>query len=238
VARAFTDADLIQSNAGVSASSASITVTLPSGTTEGNTVLVLLRGFTFLALGDIWDISVAESTIPALQILTRADVPAGESSWTINLSNVGNSIWAWRVEEWANIGFVPLVSTSTGSDLAPTATTLSTGNTGAFTGEPFVMAVALFSMYKGSADGQPWPSVTGVTNGFTITDTIDNGDGTTATGVRLVVARYYGTAAQDGPLETTATFSGTLTNVNTQAVLAVFRAAESTDAAPPVVISA
>jgi hypothetical protein len=38
MARAFTDADLIQHNSGSSVATASVTVSLPNPTTEGNTV--------------------------------------------------------------------------------------------------------------------------------------------------------------------------------------------------------
>jgi hypothetical protein len=241
MARAFAAADLIQFATGTAGTgtvgAATATITLPSPTTEGNTVLILLRNLSFTALADQWDMSVTENTIPALSILSRVGVPAGESSWTLALSTAGSSAWVWRVEEWQNIAYLPVVSASTAGGLAPAPATLSTGNTSSFTGEEYVMAVALFSFFKSPDDNAVWPTIGGYTNGFTSVDVIDNGDGTGLSDQRLAVARYYGTSGQNGPLETTATFTGTRTAVNSQAALAVFRAAEVVTVDAPVVLS-
>lgn len=235
MARAFTDADLIQSNSGSSASSASVTVSLPNPTTDGNTVVLHFRCFSSSALGDIWQLSVAENSIPSLQIMTRVGVLGGENSWTIVLNPAappasgGNSIWLWRAEEWANIGYLPVVSTASAADLSPTASPFSTGSTASFTGEPFVLAFALVSFYKAVGDSQPWPTISALTNGFQVIEYVDFGDGTEAPGSgllggRLAVCRMYGTENLDGPVTTSATLSGALTNINTQGVVAVFRA--------------
>jgi hypothetical protein len=246
MARAFADADLIQHNSGSSVATASVTVSLPNPTTEGNTVVVHFRCFSSSVLGDVWDKSVLESTIPALQIMTRTDVTGGENSWTVSLNpaappaSPGNSIWIWRAEEWANIGYLPVVSTASAADLSPTASPFSTGSTSSFTGEPAWVAFALISFYKATADSQPWPTITALTNGFTLDEYVDFGDGTEASGSgllggRLAVCHLYGTGV-DGPVTTSATLSGTLTNINTQGVIAVYRAADTADQPAPVVM--
>jgi hypothetical protein len=242
MARAFTDADLIQHDSGTSVSTASVTVSLPNPTTEGNTVLMHLRCFSFAALPDQWDRTVGESAIPALQILTRTDVVGGENSWTLTLSPIappssaGNSIWLWRVEEWANIGYLPVVSTGSAADLSPAASPFSTGSTGSFTGEPNWLAFAVISFYKAVADSQLWPTVTALTNGFVLDEYVDFGDGTGAAGTtRLAVCHLYGSG--DGPITTSATLSGTLTNINAQGVIAVYRAADTVDIPGPTTMS-
>lgn len=247
MAREFTDADLIQSNSGSSASTASVTVSLPNPTTEGTIVVVHLRCFSSSALGDVWDLSVAENSIPSLQIMTRSDVVGGENSWTLVLNPAappasgGNSIWLWQAEEWANVGYLPVVSTAAAADLSPTASPFSTGSTAAFTGEPFVLAFALVAFYKAVGDSQPWPTITALTGGFSLVGYVDFGDGTEAPGSgllggRLAVCRMYGTAL-DGPVSTSATLSGALTNINTQGVVAVLRAADTVETAAPVVLT-
>lgn len=247
MARAFTDADLIQSATGsLPGSTVTCTVTLPSSTTEGSAVLIHLRNFTASPLQDQWSTAATETTIPALSVLYRIDVVGGEQSWDLILNpasppaSAGSSFWLYRVEEWANIASLPVVSNSAAADLSPTAATLSTGNTSSFTGEPYVIAFALFSFYKAVADSQVWPTISGLTNGFAVVDTIDFGNGTETTGSgnlggRLIVTRLYGTADMVGPVETTATFSGALTNINTQTVLAVFRAQDTVLVDPPTV---
>jgi hypothetical protein len=250
VARGFTDADLIQFNTGsLPGTTVTATVALPAPTVEGSTVLIHLRNFTASPLQDLWSTAVAENSIPALSVLYRADVAAGEQSWDLILNpssppaSAGSSFWLFRVEEWANIASLPLVSSSAAADLSPAASTLSTGSTSSFTGEEYVIAFALFSFYKAVADSQVWPTITGLTNGFSVVDTIDFGNGTETTGSgnlggRLIVTRAYGTQNQDGPVETTATFSGALTNINAQAALAVLRAADVTVMPAPVILVA
>jgi hypothetical protein len=111
-------------------------------------------------LGDVWDKSVLESTIPALQVMTRTNVIGGENSWTVSLNpaappaSPGNSIWIWRAEEWANIDYLPVVSTASAADLSPTASPFSTGSTSSFTGEPFVGGVRGDQLLQGGR-GQP-----------------------------------------------------------------------------------
>lgn len=240
MAHAFSDADLIQSNSGAFAgTTVTATISLPNPTIEGNTVIVHLRNFTTLALQDQWQMTVSEQTIPALQILTRSDVVGGENSWNLILNpsappaSAGSTFWLWRAEEWTNISYLPVVSTVGAADLSPTVSPFTPGSTASFTGESYILAFANISFYKAVADSQPWPTITSLTNGFQVIEYIDFGDGTEASGGgllggRLAVCRFYGTADLDGPLTTTATFSGALTNINTQGVLAVYRAADET----------
>jgi hypothetical protein len=163
-------------------------VSLPNPTVEGNTVIVHLRNYTTPALQDQWQRTVAEQTIPALQILTRPDVIGGENSWDLILNpsappaSAGSTFWLWRAEEWANVDYLPVVSTGSAADLSPTASPFAAGTTASFTGEPYWLAFALISFYKAVADSQPWPTISALTNGFQLIQYIDFGDGTEATG--------------------------------------------------------
>jgi hypothetical protein len=246
MSRDFTDADLIQHNSGaLPGTTTTATVSLTNPTVEGNTVIVHLRNYTTVAYQDQWQLTVAEQTIPALQILTRPDVVGGENSWDLILNqasppaSAGSTFWLWRAEEWANIDFLPVVSTGSAADLSPTTSPFAAGNTAAFTGESSWLAFALISFYKAVADSQPWPTISALTNGFVVDEYIDYGNGTEATGSgllggRLAVCHVYGNG--DGPVTTSATLSGTISGVNTQGVVAVYRAMSAVTASSPAIV--
>lgn len=225
----FSAADLLQSATGTAGASGigngvtSATVTLPAGTTEGSTVVVVMRSYGDTAIGQGWERGVTGGSLPGMAIFYRPDIPVGETSWVFNAAAGGQQIWAWKVEEWTNIEFAPLATSAFHEDLAA-ASTLASGNTGSVT-DQFVLAVGGFSVNKNSSDANNLPTISGYTGGFVETDQIANGPGTTAGDLHLAVARYYGADSETGPFSCTVDLTGSLTSVSAHAAIAVFRAA-------------
>ena len=224
--RAFSDGDLVQSNGGAAFAVISQDLTVPAGTAEGNTGIIVAGVQSLIITPEQWDVA-AISNSQLLQVLCRADLPAGESSWT--LTGQANESWAWTVGEWANVASAPVETTAVAS-IASAPASLSTGSTGAFSTQ-FVMGIAAFCVQ--SAGGPVWAAVS-YDNGFTETDSQQTGDGTTLGDVLLKVARRYGTDSDTGPWSCTATFTGSMASKSVDAMLAVFRAQET--ALPPLVL--
>jgi hypothetical protein len=221
--RGFSDADLIQSNGGAAALVSSQTLTVPSGSAEGNSGIIVVGVQVPVTTPDQWHIAASPSG-GLLQVLCRADLPAGESSWTLDGLTAGG--WAWTVAEWANIAFAPIESAVAAAG-AGGVSSLSTGSTGTFATE-WVMGIAAFCLQ--TSGGAVWPSVS-YDNGFTETDSQQSGDGTNAGDVLLKVARRYGTDSETGPWSCTATFTGSMASKTPHAALVVFRAEDTAD--PP-----
>ena len=103
------------------------------------------------------------------------------------------------------------------------ATSVSVGTTGAFD-SLYTLGIAFAQI--SSTGGSGWPT-TAWSNGFTQTDAVAIGAGSGASDLQLLVARRYGTPdpADDGPWETTVTFTGSMTaKTVTAAGMAVLRA--------------
>lgn len=229
--RAFSDADLIQGKDGTAGTSGAGVVdtallTLDSPTTEGSTLLVVMKTSALTPdTGQGWDQNVAETTALGLMVYSRADVPAGETSWTWT-STAAAQVWTWRIEEWANVAWVPL-ETSAAHYEGANPTAWATGNSGAIATQ-YVMGIAGFTLMRGTAGAGGFAAITSPQIGghaATPVTTIDDGDGTASGDIRLAVARYYGTENDVGPWSATATASGATTNYSGQSILAVYRAA-------------
>jgi hypothetical protein len=227
--RPFSDADLIQANAGTAAPASSASVTVPSVTTEGNAGIICMFAGTIVNSPAQWDIVASGSVL--LAIMCRGDLPAGESSWPF--SSAGSTNWAWTAGEWANVASAPLQSSAPGNFLTG-ATSISTGSTGSFDAE-YVMGIAAFGIIS-SGGGSAWPSIS-YSGGFTETDTLQVGTGTTSVDLYLAVARQYGTDGDTGPWSCTATFTGSMASKTAYAALAVFRAEDTADPPMPVMTS-
>ncbi|HYN95404.1 MAG TPA: hypothetical protein VES42_16270 [Pilimelia sp.] len=90
---------LIQTNGGAF-NAGSGAVTLPSGTTAGNTILIFVGTEAVTAntpTGFKSDGPTNTSSNARAYVFRRSNVPAGETSWTLNLSGSGHA--AWRVVE-------------------------------------------------------------------------------------------------------------------------------------------
>jgi hypothetical protein len=226
--RPFSDDDLIQSNTGTATLVSSASVTIPSGTTEGNTGITCMFAGTAVNPPAQWDIVASASIF--LAIMCRGGLPAGESSWPF--STPGNTNWTWTAGEWANAAPAPLQSPAPGN-FANAPASISAGSTGTFDAQ-YVMGIAVFGII--GAGGSAWPSIS-YSGGFTQTDTAQVGTGTASGDLYLAVARQYGTDGDTGPWSCTATFTGSMTSKTAYAALAVFRAEETADPPMPVMTS-
>jgi hypothetical protein len=231
--RGFSGDDLAQANTGTAAVVTSTSVTVPNGTAEGNAGIICLLAQAIIAAPSQWDLVANPSPGFGIAIMCRSDLPAGETSWPFSTA-AGACNWAWTAGEWSNTAPAPLESLAPGGFSSAPASQ-STGSTGTFSAQ-YVMGVAAFGIIAGSAGGPAWPSVA-FSGGFTLTDTVQVGDGTGAADLYLAVARQYGADSDTGPWSCTATFTGSMTGKTAYAELAVFRAEETADPPMPVMTS-
>lgn len=229
--RAFTAADVVQGATATPGAFDIVTVSLPAATTELNSGLLVMGAQTDISPPRQWhSLSRAGFTTGShqLAIMIRPDLLGGEQSWDFQTSSAdpvnpgGVAFWCWRVEEWTNLAFTPCVGTSSTFNSTPSLASISTGTTVAWDASLYVVGIAAVLML-GNAGGAAWPDAT-FSNGFDVTQVIDEGIGDVGDDLRLWVARRYGTAGETGGWETTATFSGTVTGKTPMAALAVFRA--------------
>lgn len=224
MARAFTDADLIQSPPAATSVADNITAALPNPTVEGNCGLIILKTSTVIGPPLEWD-SLYEDGAGRLAVMYRADVVGGESSWAFTF-DAGALEWVWKVEEWANIawkGPEGIAKTNSGT---PGSASIATGNTDrAFTAE-YVVGFLAVGLFKIVADTVTFPAMSSFSDSFVQADELASGDGTTVGDCKLWVARRYGTQNDTGPWSCTATFAGPTTNMIAQAVLVVLGAME------------
>ena len=227
--RPFSDDDQVQANAGSATFVTSQALTVPAGTSEGNNGIIVAGVQLPIISPAQWHPTVA---LPSglLQVLCRADLPAGESSWT--LAAVTNCNWAWTAAEWANGSSAPVEATTTATGTTGLSS-LSTGTTATFTTQ-YVMGIAAFLMT--SSGGAAWPSFS-YDNSFTETDSQQSGDGTANGDLLLKVTRRYGTDSEAGPWSCTATFTGSTATKIPFAALVVFRAGDTADPPLPVTTS-
>lgn len=229
----FTDSHVVQSNTGSPGASSSINVTLPAGTTEGNTAIIVMGAQTLINSPTQWDLVITAGTGgPTLAIMCRADIPAGESSWPFTPISGGPN-WTWTSAEWMNISNAPIETTATSGSGVSAPSSISTGTTGSFTSQ-YVMGIAAVQLL--STGGSAWPTVSW-SSGFTETDVVEVGDGTINGHIQLRVARLYGTDSEVGPWSTTATFTGSMTSKTVCACLAVFSAAPGVTVPGPTVMA-
>jgi hypothetical protein len=225
--RAFTDADEVQSNSGTTLSASTQDMTLPAAVAEGDTGLVVVYTAGVMTSPEDWD-PIITDPLHLFSMFLRAGCTGGETSWTFGSSG---GAWAWLIGEWSNMSSVPVLSVGAASG-STGDTSLSTGSSGT-SDTQFVMAVAAFALTQGGAGGSVWPSVS-YGSGFTETDSVQVGDGTTSGDALVKVARLYGADSDTGPWSCTATFTGTLTGKTPSALLGVFRAEETM--LPPLVL--
>jgi hypothetical protein len=223
--RAFTAADVIQSNPGTVTLTSPISVTVPNPTVEGNAGLVVMTAQTLISPPDQWSVAADAGTGGvSVAVMLRPDLPDGESSWPF-AALAGSPNWCWLAEEWTNIASAPIQS-SAGADGAGADASLGTGNTSSPFDTQFLMGLAALQI--SSSGGSAWPTVAW-SNGFVETDMVSIGAGSANGDLQLRVARYYGTDSEAGPWSTTATFTGSMTSKTPHICLAVLRAEDSID---------
>lgn len=225
--RSFADSDIVagSANSGTVVLSASpITVSLGGPTTEHNAGIIVMACQTVIAPPEQWDnIAPGGFSAPASPqagVLIRSDIPAGESSWTFSPVSGGPS-WVWLAQEWTNVSFTPIAASPASNTGALAATAVSTGSTGAFD-SLYVLGIAYEQI--SSTGGSTWPTAAW-SNGFVETDVVSVGTGSGTSDLQLRVARRYGTPADSGPWETTATFTGSMASKTVSAAgMAIIRA--------------
>jgi hypothetical protein len=218
--------NIIQHNAGntgLSAGDATVVVSLPGGTTEGNTVIVNIAHWAGANTGITtpagWK-KAADDGLSTMYQFYRADVPAGESSWGFSPSN-GATVAAWSVVEVSGIDpETPLdVSAGNGSMVHPQPTGTAANPTAravvavaAWGAHVFQHAASAFSGYP---DGwteldQSWtPRGEGFTNAgiahaFTTSDTYPPG------GAFSAAAEWVGTSTEVRPSGVIGTYRDTV----------------------------
>lgn len=228
MARSFGDFDVVHSNAAALGPVADPGVALLAGdtTTEGNAGIIVIGAITQLAPPEQWHTAASSGAAVGsaqLAVLCRPDIPAGESSWTFEVSGGSASWWAWIVEEWTNVSFaVQLASAQTLTVVTPAS--ISSGTTDTFDAL-YAMAIAAVFVTGGGTGAGAWSPVTW-SNGFTETGVQTFGTGSASTqDLQMRVARKYLAAGETGPVETTCTFTdGTQTGKTAWACVAVLRA--------------
>jgi hypothetical protein len=226
--RAFTAADVVQSNSGnIPIASAVIDpgVGLTSPAAEGNSgIAVVYAGGSGGDPPEQWDM-VADGGQAALWVVgigCRVCLAASEQDWEFRAFGGLATSWAWVAEEWTNISFAPLLGTA-GVDTAANPASMTLGPTASWDATDYAVGIAAVLISNGTAGGSVWPSVSW-SDGFVETDVLTQGTGAAVADHQLRIARRYGTDAETGAWQTTATFTGAMTNKSGFGALAVFRA--------------
>lgn len=212
----LSDANVIQENSNTTTGTSHV-VTLGSGTTAGNTVLIYAfpSGFSAVPSGFVTDAGGGGGLVG---VYRKSDVAAAETSWTF--STASSIDISWYVKEVSNLDTEPLDVTSVGSNGSlVNGSTLSTGTTAQNAGLSVMVDVIFGS--GGTGGTRAW---SGYTNGFTeVADVSGTNNG-------IAVATKY----QDG---TTTTFESTATLASSAGMsgvarLVAYRAADAPLAAP------
>jgi hypothetical protein len=206
--------NFVQENTGTTASGTSHVVTLPSGTTAGNTVMVFFNANIQPSLAEFAAVKVSGR----LSAQVKSEVTAAESSWTFTTG--GSVTTAWYAVELSNIdAVVPLDASASGSGSIGDGGTLSTGTTGLNAG----LSTVAFAVFGGAHTvATSWA---GYTNGFEeVADVAAGASG------GLAAARKF-TEGTTGTFESTATLT-TSASATTYSMMVVFRAADSPIVAP------
>jgi hypothetical protein len=230
--RAFTSGDVVQGADGQPGALDVVTVSLTNPGIEFNAGVLVMGAQADISPPRQWH-AVARSGFVvgnySMGVFCRPDLLAGEQSWDFQTHssdpvNPGAAaFWLWRVEEWTNVSFTADLGAAATFNATPSLSSISTGTTGTWDSTEYAVGIAAVLML-GNAGGAVFPTVSSWTNGFTETQMLSDGDGSSGDDIRLWVARKYGTAGDTGAWETTATFSGTVTGKTPMACLGVLRA--------------
>jgi len=222
--------NIIQENSGgSSAAAATIVPTLPVGTTAGNTLLVVLNGFTFSSTapsGFVLDLEIQRDlgASQRIQFWRKSNIGAGETSWTFTPTTSDNS--AWYVAEVEGVDpYGPLDATAwvvgSGTVMANGAT-VSTGTSGQ---NRSLVTMALAAHATHQATGPDLGSWSGQTNGFEeVLEVASTAAGTSNYGIavsRMFVSGFTQT------FECTGTWAAGGTAVRGYAGAVVYRAVDS-----------
>jgi hypothetical protein len=215
--------NFVQENSGViSTPGTSCVVSVPSGTTDGNTVLIVLKS----SMGPTAPAGFAEDKAVGsfLRVYRKSEVAAGETSWTFTTAS--NSLFDWYVAEVSGIGLVEPLDASASTVAAPAANggTVTSG-TAPLNASLNTVVLAAFGSASIAGDTHSW---SGYTNGFD--EVVDIGP-SPVSGFQLAVARKFVTGQTD-QFECTATFATSGSTTSADTLLVAYRAADSPIAAP------
>jgi hypothetical protein len=207
----------------------SINVTLPSGTTAGNTVEIIVTFMSALTppAGMLLDKSAGGV---AVAVYRKPDVTAGEgiagsTPYTFTFSNPGptNQMFSWLIREISDLDLIdPLdASAHAGPDSKSNGQTMSTGTTPLNAG----LSVEVLAAFAHANTDSTW---SGYTNNF---EELADTPYASGSGYQLAVARKF-VDGMTGQYETTATLATAEAADQTYALIVAYRAADSPIAAP------
>jgi hypothetical protein len=216
----LSDVNVIQESTGfTTTTSTSVSVTLPLGTTAGNTVVVIITGG-LEAVGPAG--FVTDRAVGTVIASHKSEVTAGESSWTFTTATA--TLFSWYVCEMTNIEPAVAVDASAGS-----TGLVSNGNTATLPTTPLTAALdtVVFGVVSATVTAGDVQSWSGWTDNFA--EVADISDPNTAR--TLAVARRFVTG-QTGQFNTTAVFATSGSPASVDAITIAYAAADSVIVAP------
>jgi hypothetical protein len=223
---------ILQSDVGAAASAASINVTLPAGTADGSSVIVVLSAANsagssgLAAAGFVIDYD-GGALGGARDIICRKPVTtAGETTWTFTVT-ISAQAWSWCVLEVEGLDQIQPYEGAAGSSATPTAAgatvTVSSPTANASNGMD-TLAVCLFANKSASTSGAgSWDAAT-VTGGFDV-----QGQAQLTNAYGLMVATRVSGGATLGPFATSAAYTAPAGTANDfpSAHIFIYRSADS-----------
>jgi hypothetical protein len=228
---------ILQENSGGTVAAGSVTVSLPSGTTAGSTLLAFVAmSSQSILMGTLpsgwvkdYEHGTSDTVTATVYRKPASAVAAGETSWTFPASS-GTYNWSWYVCEVAGLDADDPLDASASNYVSTTVTAAvarSTGTTGANSGTD---TVVFGCWYERGASATTAPGTwSGYTNGFIEVVQQTSGTGGAAGSTNgLAIARKWSGGAATGPYESTATYTpGTTTGDAASGLVVAYRAADS-----------
>jgi hypothetical protein len=218
--------NFLQESSGTSAASTTFAVTLPSGTTDGSAVVVVISGPAGGSCGATGFTLDKASVAATVGIYSKPGVAAGETSWTFTQG--GTQVATWTVYEVSNLDpVVPADGTATNTGTIAPGNTLASGTTPENSGMASVV-IAAFSSVSDNND-VTWDSYTDDFEPLSLADPVFNTNNSAYH--RHSVARRF-VEGTTGQFSTTATVAGTDTTIIGYSAVVVYRAADAPVQAP------
>jgi len=189
----LTDSNIVQVNSG-GFNGSSVTVTLPSATQAGNTLVLfafMCAVSTNFSIPDGF-VEAGSASVGSAQTLVayrRSNVPAGESSWNLSLNNIVPC--SWVIYELADINVLAPVDHTPGA-ATDTGTALTVTDSDVMASAEKITLVA-FGCFNSAAATAPTFSGQAVTSptGVTVVEDADQGALAASTATGLSVAHSF-----------------------------------------------
>jgi len=191
----------VQSNSGHSVTSAgTFDVTLPAGTTDGNTVLVFVASTSATGVTAPAGFTTDKTMSVGGFFFRKSEVPAGETTWTFTVSSGTTRLHSWYVEENSDIDPVEPLEGSAGPNTA--AGTINGGTlTTSTTTQGAAANTVAYGIWISNRSDATWSNYT---NGFE--EVFDTPSGANPADYQITVARKF-TDASIQTYESTATLA-------------------------------